>query len=414
MNHLDILKQHLADNDKFVSYRWLANELQISVDIAKKVMNEYITEYPDINMSAMYCISGIINDTNEYQMLIVPYKLLDSTKKQFSSIISTHIYSLQHKLPSNIASQLKNCDSIQAKDLLSLQPACEFFLLNKLGNVINSDINIKPIGQRYIIAQMHADSLKDPIKSSTIQNPPASKGTKKVSANDFFNSTKASNAANEDKKKAEKLKELDDILDFSSSKSNKSKKDNTIKSIGGDDGNDAEWDDGTGYRTNKDNLKKRKATNIPDGDDEDEGNTQKINEGNETVVIDDEEDEKENKNVVKKSYTHGAMDDYIEDIAIAKHLSNPSGECEAIVKKTKKKLVQKTVCDEKSGYIETVFEYEDVTDDEDEKPKEIPKEKSITKIAPPKVATSSKSNKKSSPEKKTNQKSMMSFFGAKK
>lgn len=408
MNHIDILKQYLADNDKLISYRWLANELQVSVDIAKNLMNEYIVEYPDINMSAMYCISGIINDTNEYQMLIVPYKQLDNTKKRFASITGTHIYSLQHKLPSNIASQLKNCDSLQAKDLLSLQPTCEFFLLNKLGSVVNRDINIKPIGQKYVMAQMHAESMKDPIKS-TIPNPPASKGTKKVSANDFFNSTKASNAATEEKKKAEKLKELDDILDFSS-KSDKTKKDNTIKSIGGDDGNDAEWDDGTGYRTSKDNLKKRKAINIPDADDEDESKTQKIDEENEAIVI-DEEDEKENKSVVKKTYTHGAMDDYMEDIAIAKHLSNPSGEGEAIVKKTKKKLVQKTVCDEKSGYIETVFEYEEVTDDEEEKPKE---KLTVTKTnAPPKVAAS-KSNKKCSPEKKSNQKSMMSFFGAKK
>ena len=408
MNHLDVLKQYLSDNDKFISYRWLANELQINVDVAKKVMNEYINEYPDINLNAMYCISGIINDTNEYQILIVPYKLLDTTKKRFSSISGTHIYSLQHKLPSNIASQLKNCDSIQAKDLLLLRPTCEFFLLNKLGSVINSDINIKPIGQRYIIAQMHAESIKDPIKSS-IPNPPASKGSKKVNATDFFNSTKASNAATGEKKKADKLKELDDILDFSSSKSNKSKNDNTIKSIGGDDGNDAEWDDGTGYQTNKDKLKKRKAIDIPDADDddEDEGKSQKIDE--ETVVI-DEEDEKENKNVVKKAHTHGAMDDYMEDIAIAKHLADPSGEI--VVKKTKKKLVQKTVCDEKSGYIETVFEYEEVTDDEDEKQKE-KQEKTISKIAPPKVVAS-KSNKKGSPDKKNNQKSMMSFFGAKK
>lgn len=407
MNHLDVLKEHLIDHDKFISYRWLANDLQISVDTAKKVMADYINENPDNNTNAMYCISGIMNKTNEYQMLIVPYKLLDSTKQRFAKVTSTHIYSLQQKVPSTIASQLKNGDSNQAKDLLALQPTFEFFLLNKLGHIVNNDINIKPIGQKHIIAQVQVDSIRDPINKSSIQNPPASKGSKKVTANAFFNSTKASNVANLEKKKTEKLKELDDILDFSA-KSSKIKKDNKIKAVGGDDGEDAEWDDGTGYRTSKENLKKRKAINIPD--DDDEGKSQKMDEETDAIVIDEEE--KENKQS-KKAHTHGAMDDYMEDVAIAKHIaSQEAGSNDAIVKKTKKKLVQKTVCDEKSGYIETVFEYEEVTDDEADKPKEKPKE--VIK-APPKTASSKTSNKKGSPDKnKPQQKSMMSFFGAKK
>jgi len=408
MNHLDVLKQHLIDNDKFISYRWLANDLQISVDVAKKVMTDYINENPDNNnINAMYCVSGIINDTNEYQMFVVPYKLLDNTKQRFSKVTSTHIYSLQHKIPLTIASQLKNDDSNQAKDLLALQPTFEFFLLNKLGHVVNNDIIIKPLGQKYVIAQVHIDPIRDSIKSS-IQNPPASKGTKKVSANDFFSSTKASNAVNEEKKKADKLKELDDILDFSSKSSKSNKKDTKIKSVGGDDGEDAEWDDGTGYRTNKDNLKKRKAIHIPD----EESDEKKMDEETDVIIVD--EDEKENKQIAKKTYTHGAMDDYMEDVAIAKHIaSQETGPNDAIVKKTKKKLVQKTVCDEKSGYIETVFEYEEVTDDEVEKP--IAKAAPVTKTAPPKVASAKSSNKKGSPDKnKPAQKSMMSFFGAKK
>ena len=398
----------MIDHDKFISYRWLANDLQISVDVAKKVMTDYINENPDINIYAMYCVSGIMNETNEYQMFIVPYTNLDNTKKRFLKVLSSHIYSLHHKLPSTIASQLKNDDSSQAKDLLALQPAFEFFLLNKLGHIVNNDISIKPIGQKYVIAQMSTDSIIDPIKSA-IRNPPASKGTKKVSANDFFNSTKASNIANDEKKKAEKIKELDDILDFSSSKASKISKDIKLKTIGGDDGEDAEWDDGSGYRTNKDNLKKRKAINIPDEDCED--NVQKMDEEADVVAVD--EDEKENKKLTKKTYTHGAMDDYMEDVAIAKHIaSQESGGNEIAVKKTKKKLVQKTVCDEKSGYIETVFEYEEVTDDEADKP---PPPKNVSKPPPPKATAAKSSNKKGSPDKnKPAQKSMMSFFGAKK
>lgn len=127
MNHLDVLKQHLINHDKFLSYRWLANDLQISVDVAKKVMTDYIIENPGMNINAMYFISGLMNETNEYQMFIVPYNSLDITKQRFKKVTSTHIYSLQHKLPSTIASQLKNDDSSQAKDLLTLQPTFDFF-----------------------------------------------------------------------------------------------------------------------------------------------------------------------------------------------------------------------------------------------------------------------------------------------
>ena len=103
----------------------------------------------------------------------------------------------------------------------------------------------------------------------------------------------------------------------------------------------------------------------------------------------------------------------MEDVAIAKHIaSQESGGNEIAVKKTKKKLVQKTVCDEKSGYIETVFEYEEVTDDEADKP---PPPKNVSKPPPPKATAAKSSNKKGSPDKnKPAQKSMMSFFGAKK
>ena len=52
--------------------------------------------------------SSLMNETNEYQMFIVPYTNLDNTKKRFLKVLSSHIYSLHHKLPSTIASQLKN------------------------------------------------------------------------------------------------------------------------------------------------------------------------------------------------------------------------------------------------------------------------------------------------------------------
>ena len=103
-----------------------------------------------------------------------------------------------------------------------------------------------------------------------------------------------------------------------------------------------------------------------------------------------------------KTFVHGAMDDYMEDVAVAIEIAKENNPQQVPgVKKMKKKLVEKLYSTE-DGYLETRYEYEDVTDDE------LPVEK---KASPKKMApTAKKDDKKASTGQ---QKGMMSFFSKK-
>ena len=194
-----------------------------------------------------------------------------------------------------------------------------------------------------------------------------------------------------------------------------------------EDGEDAEWDDGTGYKADKDKLKDRKiVAGAPVGtggmaapdlaDSDDELFKDKHGKGNTTDLTTQDGDE----DPPSPFKVHGAMDDFFEDNKQKVPIRSPSQ------KRKKRKMVEKTSVDDQ-GFMVTDYVEEWVTDDEPSpvrKPASAPAASAsrnsstastnsntgTQKQKPlPKPQSSSKKAKAGAPQSK----SLMSFFGKK-
>jgi hypothetical protein len=188
--------------------------------------------------------------------------------------------------------------------------------------------------------------------------------------------------------------------------------------IGADD-DEEEFDDGTGVKANKDNLKKRKvAVGMPIGEgglhqadvEVEEGTAEGHAEGKENAPVDenDDDDAKAGKKGTKRKSkeslgpVHGAMDDWKEDQAEAMAAQG--------AKKKKKKITEKLEMDEKGYMVKRMVE-EWVTDDEADAPVPVmAKPKPKPKLDSPKKA---KKTTAASAKAAAGQKSIMGFFGKK-
>jgi hypothetical protein len=132
MNYTDDIKDFLA-NDRVISYRWLANTLNIHVNVSKKILEDYKLKNSDV--VTMYCICGYTN-TNSLKFYIVEENKINSVKSKFESITNEHIYSIQGFKSEMTTTLLKTSDHEQAKELLMQKPNCDSFLKNKMGNFI--------------------------------------------------------------------------------------------------------------------------------------------------------------------------------------------------------------------------------------------------------------------------------------
>jgi hypothetical protein len=153
----------------------------------------------------------------------------------------------------------------------------------------------------------------------------------------------------------------------------------------GDD--EEEWDDGKVKLADRKQMVKKIAP-----DEVVEFSSQEVDENKEKIAHSDENSDlllgKKRKAKVN-ILTRGAMDDYMEDIAIEefkrKQQEETSGE--PPLKKKKRVLVEKSFMD-KDGYFVTEMVWDEVTDDESEIPAAI--NKAIEKIIP--AASTSKEN----------------------
>lgn len=94
---LVLLRQYL-DVEQSVSCRWLANTLDVTIDMSKELLQRYKAKNHDV--FASYFVSGkkTGSENSDYialSMEVVPEDRLDACKKNYTTVSSIYIYSLQ-------------------------------------------------------------------------------------------------------------------------------------------------------------------------------------------------------------------------------------------------------------------------------------------------------------------------------
>lgn len=446
--------QSYIDNDQVVSVRWLANTMGSSVEKARGLMAEYKKQHA--GTPASYLVSGQKECGNAIGFRIVLEDRLEEEKKLFRTVSSVHIYSLQRAKveKAKVALAVHAVDHGQAEDCLWNQhPNSEAFVTNKLGGIKLSGkgVTIKPPGQRAIVndkpkAASAASSSGSGSGSTSGSSNKSSSGSSSSgsggsggSGGSVISKSSTTSAASffggTGKKTTSKPKAAQTKLGFGQGAAANTKQSASASAsldtassaiaapaqekvvIGADD-DEEEFDDGTGIKANKDNLKKREmAVGMPVGEGGlhqadvevmEEGLAEGHAEGKENTPLDRDEDDEDGHKGTKKGTkrkgkealgpVHGAMDDWKEDQA--EHMAAQGG------KRKKKKITEKLEMDEKGYMVKRMVE-EWVTDDEADAPAPVmAKPKPKPKAASPKKKTAAGA-------KAPGQKSIMGFFGKK-
>jgi hypothetical protein len=272
----------LIETEAIISVKWLACKLEIDFIAAKLLLSEFREKNDDVR--ATYVISGTKNK-NEISFVMVAEEKLEKMKSKFHIIHDLSIYSLQKCLMNTLPLQIANRDYEQMQEKLMKVPGNENFLLNKLNNIHLSKIpNILPVGKRLALAYQRKSMVVDAAntttdkthsKSNAFSNAPKKSQVQdsKPSAvvQNFFNQSKSSltekhkeikeskpsDKANRNSLRDSEVKLVDKTVENDkNSESNQSPVQDDVK------GNcimedDAEWDDGDGYKPDKSKLKKR-------------------------------------------------------------------------------------------------------------------------------------------------------------
>ena len=394
MNPEDELRGFL-DNDQFVTFRWLANFLNIHVEQSKSILNAFKIANHDV--CATYCISGQLKN-NQNSMTVVPENNLEMCKDMFSVINCIHVYSLQKRKfleSGNIPVQLNAADLLQANELIAQQPPCTSFLLNVVGGVKLEGSSIKPVGKRVaaIVRTIPATSSinsnstegqmmkafaaggtgkekdkvgaassssagKDNSKEKEKSTDKPSKSASMASA--FFAKAAAATAATpiavESAKavKAVKIAAEKETKTVKPSIANIEKESKEVsKEIKEDnDDDDDEWNEegAASYKPDKKKLAGRKVPKNTTVETKEPVTATVPSSMLEISTPSDAESNSDNKKV--QLHVRGAMDDYMEDVAIEKfNATQESGDSSAAStvggdgKRTKKKLVEKVRID---------------------------------------------------------------------
>ena len=371
-----------VDNDQFVSYRWLAFCLNIHVEKSKSILEKFKNSNNDI--SATYCVSGQLKNKQQ-SISVVTEKNLARCKDLFEVINCTHIYSIQKNKfaeSTNVPLQLNAADVQQTNELIAQQPHCKPLLLNSAGGIKLEGSDVQSIGKRVAAivrtittasTDSHTenaeggmskafssatDSSKEKSGASSSSGKDGSKEKSKEKsksmASAFFANSTSSTPAIEKPKPVKKVP-------IAATKSGSVAQTASIATKGTveskrDDGEcedeDDEWTEegGESYKPDKKKLKNRKNVVIDKAasDGEPIVTSQPAPTGIEEHD-DDVAESGETKKTQMHVHVHGAMDDYMEDVAIEKFKAGQSGESDAEPvgdgnsKRTKRKLVEKVM-----------------------------------------------------------------------
>jgi hypothetical protein len=299
--HVDEIKA-LFDVEDFLSSRWVGNHLKISMKSAQELLSS--VKQQNASLIATYVVSGRRLGQKGSSFVTVAERNLEKVKSEFEEQPSISIYSLQKASTASVDVQLTSKDTDQAIDCLQSQETESHFLKNEIGGIKLSSTAIAKVGKRMIAARAASAPVRDSSNTSSagttskILGSSSSKSVvdsqKKASkapaivANFFGKSSETSkstenktkSAAGADKKGSDKSAEKE-----SESTTNAKKAD-----ADDDLNDDAEWDDGDGYKTQKSKLKeiakeedKRRRKYIA-ADDEEEDEEDKVSDENKDSV----------------------------------------------------------------------------------------------------------------------------------
>lgn len=405
----------VLDSQYGVSCRWLANQFQIDVSTATQILQSYKDTHTDIGAS--FLISGKLKKNGGLSFMVTNEEDIESTVALFTKeSVSQTIYSVQKGTSINHAQLLVTLDNEQTMGLLNMEhPNSHNFFTNSLGLITYKGVKVKPMGERILSsvvdnnvivseASKAVQSADFSSSSSSLKKakPAAAKVSKASAAAvaNFFGSSTSSSATSsaststkvkEEEKIDEEKDDVDgdeekdtvDLVDIVDPVEPKDDEDAKVQKVADkdlEDSDDAEWDDGSSKpskKTKKEATKKetvKKETVKKETTKKEKKETIKpVNKSIITLSDDEEEEEdlldtnKKGKKGKKDILAHGAMDDYMEDVAIAAFKAEQEAQADGTtvgpVKRYKKKLIEKMFEDEK-GYLVTEMVYEDVTDDE--------------------------------------------------
>ncbi|XP_034942132.1 DNA polymerase delta subunit 3 [Chelonus insularis] len=99
--YLETLSGYINDEDKMVTYKWLSKELEVHVNVAKKILEEYWSQHKSNTNDSIVATIMLIGHTKDGEMRVevVKEENLEIAKEKYEKIISEHLYSLQKSLP---------------------------------------------------------------------------------------------------------------------------------------------------------------------------------------------------------------------------------------------------------------------------------------------------------------------------
>eukprot|EP00607_Mallomonas_marina_P010330 CAMPEP_0182419798 /NCGR_PEP_ID=MMETSP1167-20130531/4164_1 /TAXON_ID=2988 /ORGANISM="Mallomonas Sp, Strain CCMP3275" /LENGTH=482 /DNA_ID=CAMNT_0024594897 /DNA_START=42 /DNA_END=1490 /DNA_ORIENTATION=- len=409
----------MIDSNQFITYRWLAYSMNISMESSKRAMSDFIEKYDKTR--ATYLISGILASTSVNTYAVVEDNKVESTKKLFSKVHTNHVYSIHKELPSDIFSQLAAVDMEQANDLI-YQSKDEIFLNNRLSSLTCEDIIIHPEGSKPLplVSSTCASKARDASHTIATVGDKSSKNTSistakpktsslpSAAARDFFKSNNSIKPSAQSKSPDMKTSKKKDDVSQAPSPSTESEETpiniteniqsstvktkekaittGTKKSVEkptqgqqtAEDDSDAEWDDGSGFvpkpkpvrkqevKEPKVTKKNRKAVhevekNSSDSKPESESTpvVEERDDGDENDQYDDVIEKKPKKK--KQTVVFGAMNDFVTSRPMES--TDDTNTDSKLGKRKRKVLIEKSFVDEK-GYLVTEMVWEEVSDDE--------------------------------------------------
>ncbi|KAI0221875.1 DNA polymerase delta subunit 3 [Lamellibrachia satsuma] len=195
--YLENLEEYIYDEDKVVTYKWLSRTLSVHVNQAKQMLYTFVDvqrkkKAPD-QLSVVYLLAGVTQeeDVTVHKIQLIPEPSLDGAKSRLHPVTSCHVYSVQK-------AALKDSNALYMADV-DLQQA-EILNANKCSAIKCMSAKIR--------SQETMDSLRPAIEKPTActtqpaktsaQNGTSSKTTNKGGVAGMFakaqqNTTKRSN-----------------------------------------------------------------------------------------------------------------------------------------------------------------------------------------------------------------------------
>jgi hypothetical protein len=336
------------ESENVISTSWLSSTFQMTTAAAIQYITQLRAE--ESGLHATYLLCG--QDSNGgIKYTVVPEQELEIKKAGLSAVYSAQIFSVAKTdiastssagLSTALASFLVNACLSQADVLLRQTSVNEAkdksFLYNGFGTISYPDLAVKPVGERFLSALNKGNGSHTSTTVPVLSTTPASSASKAaVQAKAFFATASKTNPV----AKASTVpvnvptSAASTAQDLIKSPSKEAKDDSKrLKKRPINDDSEEEWEDEGASMT----VRKRVPVVVKP---EAESTSKESVESGSSSDEAEPEKRKKSKRAKKDLLTRGAMDDYIEDVAITQHKQQEHSVGEEPVKKKSKKLIEK-------------------------------------------------------------------------